>query len=197
MVSPNHANEQIRPRKRVSSSLAKGAMAAAREASGQRPVPSSESQPLPIRSEPPTTGPSSVGPVSTVIQSARTAGHVPSPGMLFAHLIRQHVRDAHHTDQHSALLPARELYEATWRTLNTALAITSTAELTSVLVASAEPATAPSVFITSWVDYTHKYGTAYSLTDGTAGLYFNDSTTMVLSPGKKLILYWPRTAGRK
>lgn len=44
---------------------------------------------------------------------------------------------------------------------------------------------APRVFITSWVDYTHKYGTAYSLTDGTAGLYFNDSTTMVLSPDKE------------
>jgi len=46
----------------------------------------------------------------------------------------------------------------------------------------------PKVFITSWVDYTHKYGTAYSLTDGTAGLYFNDSTTMVLSPDKELVL---------
>ncbi|GAA5968768.1 hypothetical protein JCM11641_000725 [Rhodosporidiobolus odoratus] len=44
---------------------------------------------------------------------------------------------------------------------------------------------APKVFLTSWVDYTHKYGTAYSLTDGTAGVYFNDSTTMVLSPGKE------------
>ncbi|GAA6007712.1 hypothetical protein JCM10207_004850 [Rhodosporidiobolus poonsookiae] len=47
-----------------------------------------------------------------------------------------------------------------------------------------EPAP-PSVFLTSWVDYTHKYGTAYSLTDGTAGVYFNDSTTMVLSPNKE------------
>ncbi|GAA5928413.1 hypothetical protein JCM10213_005729 [Rhodosporidiobolus nylandii] len=44
---------------------------------------------------------------------------------------------------------------------------------------------APRVFLTSWVDYTHKYGTAYSLTDGTAGVYFNDSTTMVLSPDKQ------------
>ncbi|GAA5849655.1 hypothetical protein JCM8547_000523 [Rhodosporidiobolus lusitaniae] len=43
----------------------------------------------------------------------------------------------------------------------------------------------PKVFLTSWVDYTHKYGTAYSLTDGTAGVYFNDSTSMVLSPGKE------------
>lgn len=39
----------------------------------------------------------------------------------------------------------------------------------------------PRVFITSWVDYTHKYGTAYALSDGSAGVYFNDSTTMVLS----------------
>lgn len=48
------------------------------------------------------------------------------------------------------------------------------------------------MFITSWVDYTHKYGTAYSLTDGSAGLYFNDSTTMVLSPDKMcaLVTFW-------
>ncbi|KAJ8518327.1 hypothetical protein ONZ45_g4587 [Pleurotus djamor] len=41
------------------------------------------------------------------------------------------------------------------------------------------------VFIVSWVDYCNKYGMGYALTDGTMGVYFNDSTTMVLSPDKK------------
>jgi hypothetical protein len=45
----------------------------------------------------------------------------------------------------------------------------------------------PKVFITSWVDYTHKYGTAYALTDGTAGFYFNDSSSMVMSPDKSCV----------
>ncbi|KAF8630974.1 hypothetical protein AX15_002697 [Amanita polypyramis BW_CC] len=40
------------------------------------------------------------------------------------------------------------------------------------------------VFIVSWVDYCNKYGMGYALTDGTVGVYFNDSTTTVLSPGK-------------
>lgn len=40
------------------------------------------------------------------------------------------------------------------------------------------------IFITGWVDYTNKYGMAYVLTDGTVGVYFNDSTSMVLSTDK-------------
>ncbi|EJU02268.1 Pkinase-domain-containing protein [Dacryopinax primogenitus] len=38
------------------------------------------------------------------------------------------------------------------------------------------------VFVQSWVDYSHKYGMGYALTDGTTAVYFNDSTSLVLSP---------------
>lgn len=41
------------------------------------------------------------------------------------------------------------------------------------------------VFIVSWVDYCNKYGMGYALTDGSVGVHFNDSTTLVLSPDKK------------
>ncbi|KAI8993517.1 kinase-like domain-containing protein [Pilobolus umbonatus] len=34
------------------------------------------------------------------------------------------------------------------------------------------------VFVQNWVDYSDKYGLAYSLTDGTVGVSFNDSTTL-------------------
>ncbi|KAF9449780.1 Pkinase-domain-containing protein [Macrolepiota fuliginosa MF-IS2] len=40
------------------------------------------------------------------------------------------------------------------------------------------------VFIVSWVDYCNKYGMGYALTDGSVGVYFNDSTSCVLSPDK-------------
>ncbi|CAL1698741.1 unnamed protein product [Somion occarium] len=40
------------------------------------------------------------------------------------------------------------------------------------------------VFIVSWVDYCNKYGMGYALTDGSIGVHFNDSTTIVLSPDK-------------
>ncbi|KAF9517451.1 hypothetical protein BS47DRAFT_1326163 [Hydnum rufescens UP504] len=43
---------------------------------------------------------------------------------------------------------------------------------------------APKVFIQSWVDYCNKYGMGYALTDGSVGVHFNDSTTMVLSADK-------------
>ncbi|KAF9817703.1 hypothetical protein IEO21_03252 [Rhodonia placenta] len=43
----------------------------------------------------------------------------------------------------------------------------------------------PNVFIASWVDYCNKYGMGYALTDGSVGVHFNDSTTMVLSADKR------------
>ena len=41
------------------------------------------------------------------------------------------------------------------------------------------------VFIVSWVDYCNKYGMGYALTDGTVGVHFNDSTSIMLSPDKE------------
>lgn len=41
------------------------------------------------------------------------------------------------------------------------------------------------VFIVSWVDYCNKYGMGYALTDGAVGVYFNDSTSLVLSADKQ------------
>jgi cell cycle serine/threonine-protein kinase CDC5/MSD2 len=40
------------------------------------------------------------------------------------------------------------------------------------------------VFIVSWVDFCHKYGMGYGLTDGSVGVHFNDTETLVLSPNK-------------
>ena len=37
------------------------------------------------------------------------------------------------------------------------------------------------VFIASWVDYCNKYGMGHALTDGSVGVHFNDSTTLVLA----------------
>jgi cell cycle serine/threonine-protein kinase CDC5/MSD2 len=53
------------------------------------------------------------------------------------------------------------------------------------------------VFIASWVDYCNKYGMGYALTDGSVGVHFNDSTTLVLAADKqsvasRLFFYWAR-----
>ncbi|KAI0075547.1 Pkinase-domain-containing protein [Panus rudis PR-1116 ss-1] len=42
----------------------------------------------------------------------------------------------------------------------------------------------PKVFIVSWVDYCNKYGMGYALTDGSVGVHFNDSTSLVLGADK-------------
>ena len=44
------------------------------------------------------------------------------------------------------------------------------------------------VFIASWVDYCNKYGMGYALTDGSVGVHFNDSTTLVLAADKQCVL---------
>lgn len=40
---------------------------------------------------------------------------------------------------------------------------------------------APRVFISKWIDYSNKYGLGYQLTNGAMGVYFNDSTSIILS----------------
>jgi POLO box duplicated region len=38
------------------------------------------------------------------------------------------------------------------------------------------------VWVTKWVDYSSKYGLGYLLLNGGTGVYFNDSTKIILSP---------------
>lgn len=38
------------------------------------------------------------------------------------------------------------------------------------------------IWVTKWVDYSSKYGLGYLLLNGATGVYFNDSTKIILSP---------------
>ncbi len=38
------------------------------------------------------------------------------------------------------------------------------------------------IFVKKWVDYSSKYGLGYLLSNGSTGVYFNDSTKMVAHP---------------
>ncbi|PLW06661.1 hypothetical protein PCANC_03127 [Puccinia coronata f. sp. avenae] len=84
--------------------------------------------------------------------------------------------------------PTLALYDACHQTLMAALGATTPEALMKLPFYDGPPeddpqdqSQAPGVFIQSWVDYTHKYGTAYAMTDGSSGLYFNDGTTMVMA----------------
>jgi polo-like kinase 1 len=39
------------------------------------------------------------------------------------------------------------------------------------------------IWVKKWVDYSSKYGLGYILTSGATGVYYNDSTKVVLDPG--------------
>jgi hypothetical protein len=88
--------------------------------------------------------------------------------------------------------PTLALYDACHQTLMAALGATTPEALMKLPFYDGPPeddpqdqSQAPGVFIQSWVDYTHKYGTAYAMTDGSSGLYFNDGTTMVMAADRK------------
>jgi polo-like kinase 1 len=53
----------------------------------------------------------------------------------------------------------------------------------------------PELWVTKWVDYSSKYGVGYILSDGSIGVYFNDSTKIILGPqGDKFDYITRRTA---
>ncbi|RYG59684.1 hypothetical protein EON64_19980 [archaeon] len=53
----------------------------------------------------------------------------------------------------------------------------------------------PSVWVVRYVDYTSKYGLGFLLNTGSAGVNFNDSTKIVLSPDGKVFQYFERKKG--
>eukprot|EP01031_Cornospumella_fuschlensis_P024433 gene24433-29533_t len=53
----------------------------------------------------------------------------------------------------------------------------------------------PSVWVVRYVDYTSKYGLGFLLNTGSAGVNFNDSTKIVLSPDGKIFQYFERKKG--
>ncbi|KAI9905934.1 hypothetical protein PsorP6_014382 [Peronosclerospora sorghi] len=48
------------------------------------------------------------------------------------------------------------------------------------------------LWISQWVDYTSKYGIGYMLSNGVSGVYFNDSTKMILSADGRIFEYIER-----
>ncbi|WVN87353.1 uncharacterized protein L203_102531 [Cryptococcus depauperatus CBS 7841] len=76
------------------------------------------------------------------------------------------------------------LFESFGQNLSTGLALSQTEEgfHTPEIEADPEP---PKVFVVSWLDYCTKYGMGFAMTDGTVSVHFNDSTSLVLAPGKR------------
>ncbi|RUS27596.1 hypothetical protein BC938DRAFT_483021 [Jimgerdemannia flammicorona] len=92
------------------------------------------------------------------------------------------------------------MFEAMHRTLERtfsekAAATSSTKRNTRSAAASpkatraSSPVAPPSIFISTWVDYTNKYGLGYTLTDGSVGMYFNDATTIIIASDQQSFEY--------
>ncbi len=48
-----------------------------------------------------------------------------------------------------------------------------------------------------WVDYSTKYGLGYLLSDGSTGVYFNDSTKIIVDKNGENFEYIEKKAGEK
>lgn len=56
---------------------------------------------------------------------------------------------------------------------------------------------APSIWVKKWVDYSQKYGLGYLLSNGAAGVFFNDSTKIILQIGSTSFDYLERRVSDK
>jgi len=48
------------------------------------------------------------------------------------------------------------------------------------------------VYVKRWVDYSSKYGLAFELSNRTNGVFFNDSTKIILDPNEHHFNYYMR-----
>ncbi|KAI9361219.1 Pkinase-domain-containing protein [Zopfochytrium polystomum] len=48
---------------------------------------------------------------------------------------------------------------------------------------------APSLIVTKWIDYSNKYGIGYQLRDGSMGVHFNDSTSLLIAADNNHVEY--------
>lgn len=62
----------------------------------------------------------------------------------------------------------------------------------STLVLSQAGKPSAEVYVKKWVDYSSKYGLGYLLSNGACGVFFNDSTKIVLDPSKEFFEYLER-----
>ena len=53
------------------------------------------------------------------------------------------------------------------------------------------------IHVKKWVDYSTKYGLGYLLSDGSTGVYFNDSTKIILDRNNETFEYIEKKAGEK
>ncbi|KAJ3027347.1 UNVERIFIED_CONTAM: Cell cycle serine/threonine-protein kinase cdc5/MSD2 [Siphonaria sp. JEL0065] len=83
----------------------------------------------------------------------------------------------HQPQQHP---PQRNTLNAMYKYIRSAFAAVESGEYQMPLKIEQEHLV-PDVFIIKWIDYSNKYGLGYQLQDGTIGVYFNDSTSILLS----------------
>ena len=50
------------------------------------------------------------------------------------------------------------------------------------------------MWVHRWIDYSSKYGLGYLLAEGSAGVFFNDSTKIVAEPNAPYFFYYERKA---
>ncbi len=50
----------------------------------------------------------------------------------------------------------------------------------------------PSCWVKKWVDYSSKYGLGYLLSNAATGVFFNDSTKIIIDPNGHTFYYYER-----
>ena len=53
------------------------------------------------------------------------------------------------------------------------------------------------IWAKKWVDYSSKYGLGYILSNGCGGVYFNDSSKIIVEPNSTVFYYIERTTDKR
>ena len=107
-----------------------------------------------------------------------------SPSKIIVEKILNHQKPAPQSVQLSPRIPTanrKSMLTTMLTNLQLGLVLQKDGSDLSRLVASGADVIAPKVFISKWIDYSNKYGLGYQLTNGSVGVHFNDSTSIVLA----------------
>ncbi|KAJ3032137.1 UNVERIFIED_CONTAM: Cell cycle serine/threonine-protein kinase cdc5/MSD2 [Siphonaria sp. JEL0065] len=113
-------------------------------------------------------------PLPVPIRSPQKSSSFSSPKRHPQHQLQQ--RSQPQTHQQSQ----RSTLDTMYKNIRNAVAAVESGEYQAPAIKDQEHLV-PDVFIIKWIDYSNKYGLGYQLQDGTIGVYFNDSTSILLS----------------
>ncbi|KAI3636608.1 hypothetical protein MIR68_005297 [Amoeboaphelidium protococcarum] len=127
-------------------------------------------------------------PASSLARMSIKSG-TPSTPVTYANNSDKAVSKLHISPQQAPAGGRKSMLESMLYHISEALACSKSGKPFKFGVPSSSSITAPKVFISKWIDYSNKYGLGYQLTNGSIGVHFNDSSSIILAANEQNFEY--------